>query len=76
MKTRPFDPAVYLTTPTDRVDYLNDAFTTEDPAFIGDAFSVIARASGITAPIAAEPDLMTIMHIINTAGMRLHVEAR
>jgi DNA-binding phage protein len=44
LKTRPFDPARYLSTPEGIAAYLNDALAEGDKAGILDALSVVARA--------------------------------
>ena len=42
-----FDPAEYLENDVMIADYLSDALETQDPAFIADAISVVARAKGM-----------------------------
>lgn len=47
LKTYPFDAADYLDTPEAIAIYLEEAFKTEDPAFISHALGTVARAKGM-----------------------------
>jgi probable addiction module antidote protein len=48
LKTKPFDPAVYLKTDVARAAYMTEALETGDAAFIADAVGVLARARGMS----------------------------
>ncbi len=90
LKTKPFDPADYLTSDTAVAAYLSEAMETGDPAFIADALGVVARARGMTrvardAGVAREslyralgksgnPELATVVRVINAIGLRLDVK--
>ena len=90
LKTKPFDPADYLTTDTAVATYLSEAMETGDPAFIADALGLIARARGMTrvardAGLAREslyraldrsgnPELATVIRVITALGLRLDVK--
>ena len=56
MKTRPFDSAVYLEGAAAIAIYMSEAPHSNDPAFIADAFGVVARARGMSQ-IARETPL-------------------
>jgi probable addiction module antidote protein len=90
IKTRPFDPARYLSTPRETAVYLSEALATEDPAFIADALGVIARAKG-TTEIAHQsglgreslykalspegsPEFSTVLKVMK--ALALHLEAK
>jgi probable addiction module antidote protein len=89
-KTKPFDPADYLTTDAAVAAYLSEAMQTGDSAFIADALGVVARARGMTrvareAGVAREslyraldkagnPELATVVRVINAIGLRLDVK--
>jgi probable addiction module antidote protein len=47
-ETKPFDPADCLDDRESVAAYLTEAFVTGDPAFVGDALGVVARASGMS----------------------------
>ena len=87
LQSRPFDPAEYLETPEAVEAYLADAFVGGDPAEIGRALGVVARAHGMTQ-LAAEtglnrqalykalsaegrPELATIVKVMGALGLRL-----
>jgi probable addiction module antidote protein len=90
LKTKAFDPADYLTTDTAMATYLSEAMETGDPAFIADALGVVARAHGMTrvareAGVAREslyraldksgnPELATVVRVMNAIGLRLDVK--
>lgn len=56
VKTRPFDSAVYLEGAAAIAIYMSEAPYSNDPAFIADAFGVVARARGMSQ-IARETPL-------------------
>lgn len=90
LKTKPFDPAEYLTNETAVATYLSEAMETGDPAFIADALGVVARTRGMTqvarkAGLAREslyralgksgnPELDTVIRVMNAIGFRLDVK--
>jgi probable addiction module antidote protein len=90
LKTKPFDPADYLTSDTTIATYLSEAMASGDPAFIADALGVVARARGMTqvarkAGLAREslyralaksgnPELDTVIRVMNAIGFRLDVK--
>jgi probable addiction module antidote protein len=87
VKTRPFDPAVYLETPEAAAAYMDDALATGDTAFIADALGVLARAKGMTEVAEASglgrqslykalavdgsPKFETVLKVIGALGLRL-----
>lgn len=89
VKTRLFDPVRYLDTPEMLGMYLEEAFETNDPAFIADALGIVARAHGMTEiakatglgreslykALSAEgnPELATILKVVAALGLRLTV---
>jgi len=48
IKTTPFDPAEYLTSPEGQAELLNDALSTGDATYIRNALGVVARARGMS----------------------------
>jgi probable addiction module antidote protein len=86
-KTRPWDPAVHLTTEEDLVAYLDAALEDGDPAVVAAALGDISRARGMTqvareAGVGREslykalspdgnPELATILKVIRALGWRL-----
>lgn len=56
LKTVPFDPAEYLTTPRALAIYMSEALETGDPAYVTHALGVVARARGM-AEIARQAGL-------------------
>ena len=87
LKTAPWDPAEYLTTPSRIAAYLEAAFEEGDPALIATALGDIARAKGMTQ-LAAEagvtrealykalsptgdPRLSTFLGVIKALGIKL-----
>jgi probable addiction module antidote protein len=87
LKTKPFDPALYLDSPAAIAAYLEEAFELGDPSFIADALGVVARAHGMTR-VAKEsgmgreslykalssdghPELATVVRVMRTMGLRL-----
>ena len=91
LKTKVFDPAVYLDSDVARTVYLNEAFETGDVGFIADALGVVARAQGMTklardADLSREalyralsvngnPELSTVLKVTTALGLKLTVEA-
>lgn len=87
VKTRPFDPAVYIETPEAAAAYMDDALATGDAAFITDALGILARAKGMTEvaeasglgrqslykALAADgsPKFETVLKVIDALGLRL-----
>ena len=90
IKTEPFDPAQYLTSPESQTDLLNDALATGDASYVAHALGVIARARGMTeiareAGITREalyrslsedgdPRLTTLLGVMRALGVRLTAE--
>jgi probable addiction module antidote protein len=89
LKTIPFDPARYLTTPESQSELLEDAFETGDPTYIRVALGIVARARGMTdisreAGVTREalykalsqkgdPRLSTLLGVIKALGFQLTV---
>jgi probable addiction module antidote protein len=90
IKTRPFDPAVYLDSPDAMLAYLDGAFADGDPSEITDALGVVARARGMSQ-LAEEtgltrqalykalsgdgnPEFATVVKVVRALGLRLHAE--
>ncbi len=85
--TKPFDPALYITTPEAQQELLDDAFASGDASYIADALGVIARARGMTdvAPEAGvtrealykslgddgDPRLTTLLGVARALGVTL-----
>ena len=90
-KTRPWDAAEHLHTQEDMVAYLEAAFEEGSASLIAAALGDIARAKGMTdiarrAGLGREslykalshngnPELRTIMKVMETLGLRLTVSA-
>jgi probable addiction module antidote protein len=89
-KTKPFDPARYLTSVEAQQELLNDAFESQNAAYIADALGVIARARGMTevarqAGVTREalykalsedgdPRLTTLLGVTRALGVRLSAQ--
>jgi probable addiction module antidote protein len=87
LRTRTFDPAEYLDTPTSVQEYLTAAFERDDPAIIADALGVVARAHGMTKlaqeaglsrqalyrslSAGGRPELSTVVKIMKALGLHL-----
>ncbi len=87
IRTKPFDPAEYLTDTESIAAYLTDALESEDPAFITDALGVIARAKGMTevarkTSLSREslyralspdgnPEFATVLRVLQALGLQL-----
>ena len=90
IKTEPFDPAQYLTSPESQTDLLNDALATGDASYVAHALGVIARARGMTEIARAagitrealyrslsedgDPRLTTLLGVMRALGVRLTAE--
>ena len=48
IETFPFDPASYLTSDRSQAELLDEAFASDDVAFIATALGIVARARGMT----------------------------
>lgn len=92
IKLKDFDPADYLTDDKSVTAYLEEAFATNDAAFIADAIGVVARARGMSA-IAKEasmsreslykalgkkgnPQLATVLKIMDALGLELYPRSK
>jgi probable addiction module antidote protein len=90
LKTEPYDPAEYLTTPEAQAYLLNDALATGHAGYIADALGIIARARGM-AEVAREagitrealykslsetgdPKLSTLLGVTRALGMTLSAQ--
>ena len=89
--TRPWDAAEYLHTQEDMVAYLEAAFAEGDAVLIAAALGDIARAKGMTdvarrAGLGREslykalspngnPELATVMKVMEALGLRLHARS-
>jgi len=87
LRTKPFDPAEYLDDEESLAAYLSEALATGDPAFIGDALGIVARARGMSKIARASglsreslyralspegnPEFATILRVIGAMGLRL-----
>ena len=91
LKTAPWDPAEYLTTPSRIAAYLEAAFDDGDPALIATALGNIARAIGMTELAAragvtrealykalsptGDPRLSTFLGVMRALGIKLKPKA-
>ena len=92
VKISTFDAADYLDSPETIAAYLNEAFATDDAAFISLAIGDVARAKGMTS-VAAEagltreslykslngttkPEFDTVRRVLETFNVRLVAEAK
>jgi probable addiction module antidote protein len=89
LKTYPFDAARYLDNNESIAGFMEEAFETEDAAFIAHAFGVVARAKGMTqiakdAGLSREslyralgengnPEFATVLKVAKALGLRLGV---
>jgi probable addiction module antidote protein len=90
LNTSRFDAAEVLDTPEAIEAFLEDAFESDDPAFITHALGIVARAKGMSQ-LAAEtglsrqalykalsaeghPEFGTVLKVANALGFRLHPE--
>lgn len=91
IKTFPYDPAEDLVSKEGIALFLRDAFETADPAYIANAFGVVARAKGMTE-LAREtglsreqlyrsfseegnPTLKTMLAVMNALGIEMSAKA-
>jgi hypothetical protein len=84
VKTRPFDATEYLDSSEAIAAYLTAAFETNDPSFIADAISLVARARGMPSiareasePAHAKEQSTTVFVYVNTSkevGDRDHIK--
>lgn len=89
MSLRKFDPAEFLDDEEEIEGYLQDAFETNDPAFIADALGVVSRAKGM-AKISDDtglgrtslykalnkdgnPEFHTILKVISSLGYKINI---
>jgi probable addiction module antidote protein len=88
-KTRPFDPAEYLSDDEAIAAYIEEALEIGDSAFIADALGVVARARGMShiakeAGLGREslykalssdgnPEFATVLRVLKALGLRLSV---
>jgi probable addiction module antidote protein len=92
LKTMPFDPAEYLTTPRALAIYMSEALETGDPAYIMHALGVVARAKGM-AEIARQtglgreslykalreggnPEFGTVIRVMRALGLSMAAKPR
>lgn len=89
LETRPFDPALYLTTPESQVYLLEDALESGHAPYLADALGLIARARGMTDTAAksgvtrealyralsvkGDPKLSTVLGVIKALGFKLSI---
>lgn len=91
LKTTPFDAADYLDDAEDIAFYLEEAFNTEDPAYIAHALGTVARAKGMTEvarktglsreslykALSAEgnPEFATILKVMSALDLKITARA-
>lgn len=91
IKTRPWDVVDYLRTNEDMAGYLEACLEEDDPALVAAALGDIARAKGMTevareAGLGREslykalsangnPELGTVLRVMRSLGLKLHVTA-
>jgi len=92
VKTRPFDAAEFLDSPETIAEYLTEAFSDGDPAFIARAIGTAARAHGM-AEVAREaglsrenlyrslngetrPEFDTVLRVIDALGLKLEAKPK
>ena len=89
--TKPFDPAELLDSAEAIGAYLEEAFESDDPAFITHALGIVARAKGMTEvarktgltreslykALSADgnPEFATILRVLNALDLRFGVRA-
>ncbi|BBU64370.1 putative addiction module antidote protein [Methylosinus sporium] len=90
IKTIPYDPAEDLTDDKDQVELLAEAFSSGDQKYIAAALGAVARArgmstiaekAGVTRPAlykalseTGDPQLSTLLGVVNALGLKLAVE--
>jgi len=88
-KTLPWDSADHLKTAADIAAYLEAAFEDGDPALIGHALGVVARAKGMTEvaqragvgrqslykalSAGGHPEFSTVLQVVHALGLKLRV---
>lgn len=91
-KTTTFDAVEYLDTPEVIAEFLNEAFETNDSAFITKAIGIVARAKGMTevarkADVSREslyrslsgessPEFGTVVSVLDALGVRLSAKPK
>ena len=89
MSLKKFDPADLLEDEEEIEGYLQDAFETNDPAFIADALGVVSRAKGMTKVSEdtglgraslyksldknGNPEFQTILKVISSLGYKINI---
>lgn len=92
VKTKPFDAAEYLDSAETVAAYLTEAFATNDPSYITEAIGTVARARGMSSVARetglsrenlykalssdGKPEFITVMKVLDTMGVQLHVEPK
>ena len=87
LKTTPFDAANYLDSAEAIAIYLEDAFETDDPAYIAHALGTIARAKGMTEvarktglsreslykalSVEGNPEFATILKVMSALDLKI-----
>lgn len=87
LKTTPFEPEKFFTTPEAQADLLNDALESGNAGYIADALGVIARAQGISKTAKetglsraglhkslgknGDPKLTTMLKVLGTMNFKL-----
>ena len=90
IKTIPYDPAEDLVDDKDQVELLAEAFASGDQKYIAVALGAVARArgmstiaekAGVTRPAlykalseTGDPQLSTLLGVVNALGLKLAVE--
>jgi probable addiction module antidote protein len=90
--TQTWDPADYLQTDADMAAYLEAALEEDDPAVVAAALGDISRARGMTRIArttglgreslykalsdSGNPEFGTVLKVIRSLGLRLHVAPR
>ncbi len=91
VKTYPYDSADYLDSAETIAYYLEEAFATEDPAFISQALGTVARSKGMTEvarktglsreslykALSAEgnPEFATILKVLKALDLKITTTA-
>ena len=90
LETFPLDLAEYATAPSTQAHLLEDALSTDDPAYLANALGIIARARSMTDTAAkagvtrealykalstkGDPKLSTLLGVFRALGLRLKLE--
>ena len=91
IKTIPYDPVEDLGDEREQIELLEEAFASGDQKFIAVALGTVARArgmtdiaekAGVTRPAlykalseSGDPQLSTLLGVVNALGLKLTVEA-